>query len=571
MLDMDEEMAGLAPAEDSEPAVHAMLSLDQEMASLTPDADTDASQSPGLAIAAAALHATTQGDSLQGRGHTQHALVAHAMARGTLPVHVTEDMDSLAAGPVAHAAHAQSKPPATATAPARITADVNQTLEDLSSSAVTHAEEANMPATAAPGSAQRSHVTADVDDALADLSASAVSQAAAESAAPMSVGEGASEAVMAADESEPALNDSYQDDAFNEADSGLPSEAAAAAASLDVPLDSIYEADAAEAAVAVDHAPTQEAVAVVPERPAGPVAMQLTAAAAASETAMDLLHDKSSPASLAGDQSHEEDLDNNGAYDDDVFEPLTDAQTDAKSEDGLVVSAGQAAQEGEVCSEAGSAASSDLDAITDGHALLSYNEQAADQHGNESYENDAFDIEEQSELQAEDSGPQTSEAVVPTHSSRPAEPLAFEVSAAHDSAAHDSAAHDSAAQKAAACNQAADKSVADEAAPQSSGKGVLAAQDSAADAAAPKPPPQRPPMDARRPARPSRAFIRHAISLTQADGEDSSTAGPLHAAPLPAAPQAPAGPPPRHRLGLSACKGTAGLFCTLHYNFVASA
>ena len=544
MLDMDAEMAGLTPAEDREPAVHAMLSLDQEMAGLVPEADNDVSQAPGLAIASATL-----GDSLQESGHPQHVLVAPAMAHDAQPVHVIADVDSTVAE---LAAPAQSQPPATV--PVRITEDVDQMLEDLSSSAVTYAEEAHMPAEAASGSAQRSHVTADVDDVLADLSTSAVSQADAESAAALPVKTGGSEAVVAANESETVLDESYQDDAFEETDSVLPSEAAATAASLDVPLDSISEVDAV--AGKMDHAPTEEAAVVMPERPAGPVAMQLTAAAASAEPAVDMLHDTSAPASLAGDPSRAEDLDNNDTYDDDVFEPATDAQTDAKSEDGLVVSAGQAAQEEEVRSQAGSNASSDLDAVTDDHALPGDSAQTAGQHDDESYENDAFDMEaEQSEQQAEDS-----EDVIPSEQSMPAEPLVSQVSEAHESAARDAAAYD----------QAAGYSAIHESVAQRSEEGVLAAQGSAADAAAPKPPPQRPPMDARRPARPSRAFIRHAISLTQGDGEDSSRAGQLPAAPLPAAPQAPAGPPPRHRWGPSACEGIAGYFCLLHHVHTAS-
>lgn len=41
--------------------------------------------------------------------------------------------------------------------------------------------------------------------------------------------------------------------------------------------------------------------------------------------------------------------------------------------------------------------------------------------------------------------------------------------------------------------------------------------------------------------------MRHTVSLTKSDVEASSKAGPLAAASLPAVPQAPTGPPPRHR------------------------
>ena len=300
------------------------------------------------------------------------------------------------------------------------------------------------------------------------------------------------------EESEPVVHDSYEDDTFDDMD---PEEA------VDVALNSIYEADAFEAAEEADRSAAENAGMVMPERPVSPVAMQLAVAAGAGATiaAVSALHDKSAPASLVGDQAVIDDQNGgNDTYDDDVFEGATAAQTDAKSEDGLVSSALQPAGGEDVGSEAGSAGSSDLDDVTQADA-----EQVAGAQADESHQNHVFG------MTAEPSGAQTEDSQ--------AQPSGETSSSGDQTGPHALAAHDSAAQYSKAQ--------------------ALTAQDSEAVASAPQPPPQRSLGEVRRPARPSRAFIRHTISLTRED----SGAGPLTASPLPAAPQAPAGPPPRHR------------------------
>lgn len=309
------------------------------------------------------------------------------------------------------------------------------------------------------------------------------------------------------DEAEPALSDSYEDDTFDDMDIVPAVEAAEAAAdNPDIQLDSIYEADTRAAAAEADSAAVEEVGVVMPERPSSPVAMQLAVAAAATAAAATTLHDISAPASLAGNQANDsQQLGSEDAYDDDVFEATTAAQTDTQSEDGLVSSAQQPAYE-EVGSKAGSTASSDLDDVTQA-GIQADAEQAIDTRADESHENEAFGMEaEQSELQTENSHAQAS--------SEPSSSGALRMPEASET--HVSPAQHSEAQ-------------------------VLAAQDSAAIASAPQPPPMRNLGEVRRPARPSRAFIRHAISLTQPDAQDSSRAGP------PAMPQVPAGAPPRHR------------------------
>ena len=226
--------------------------------------------------------------------------------------------------------------------PARITADVDQALHELSSAAVSHAAEAQQgppmqhetvqsmglttnvddmlkddassAAVSAKGemdTVQRVHVTADVDATLADMSAYAISHAAHSSqhtsAAPSE--EAADAAAGAADESSAA-------DLISEEAVPLPAhvsaeEAAEAAASVDVLLDDTYEADGFEAgeeadssAVAAATAATaEEAEAGMPDRPASPVAMQLAMLSPMEEaTAVDVVSDRTAPASLAGDQ-----------------------------------------------------------------------------------------------------------------------------------------------------------------------------------------------------------------------------------------------------------------------------
>ena len=309
------------------------------------------------------------------------------------------------------------------------------------------------------------------------------------------------------DEAEPALSDSYEDDTFDDTDIVPAVEAVEAAAdNPDIQLDSICEADTRAAAAEADSAAIEEVGVVMLERPLSPVAMQLAVAAAATAAAATTLHDVSAPASLAGNQADDsQQLGSEDAYDDDVFEAATAAQTDTQSEDGLVSSAQQPAYE-EVGSKAGSTASSDLDDVTQA-GVQADAEQAIDTRADESHENEAFGIEaEQSGLQTENSHAQASREPSSSGALRMPEASEDRVSAAQHSEAQ-----------------------------------VLAAQGSAAMASAPQPPPMRDLAEVRRPARPSRAFVRHAISLTQPDAQDSSRAGP------PAMPQAPPGAPPRHR------------------------
>ena len=201
-------------------------------------------------------------------------------------------------------------------------------------------------------------------------------------------------------------------------------------------------------------------------------------------------------------------------YGDEVFEADAAVVVETKSEDGLVeaaIAASQEAQEEDVCSEASSRVSSDLGAITEADAEAVA--EAADEAADEAYENEAFDVDaEESELLRDDS-------------------------AAQDSAAQSSGAgylqaqDENAAQSPTVAQKSAEQDVVVE------------------TAAEPMPPLHRIPSDAPRPGRPSRAFIRHAISLTQPDSDNSpAPALPLAAAPLLPTPQAPAGPPPRHRL-----------------------
>ncbi len=210
--------------------------------------------------------------------------------------------------------------------PARVTADVDQALQELSSAAVSHAAEAQQqqpvqhePAqsmgptsdvdvmyneSSAKGeidTAQRVHVTADVDATLADLSASAISHA-AQSPQPAP----AAPYEEAADAAAVAADDSSTADLISEEAVPLPAhppagEAVEAAASVDVLLDDTYEADGFEAGEPA--AAAEEAEAGMPDRPASPVAMQLAMLSPMEEaTAVDVMSDRTAPASLAGDQ-----------------------------------------------------------------------------------------------------------------------------------------------------------------------------------------------------------------------------------------------------------------------------
>ena len=578
-LNLDAERSGLVPSEDAEPAEHAMLDLDAEMSGLAPPEDGEP-----------AAHAMP--DPHEGVQDVAKLTAAQKLqTQGTQSSRLTADVDDtvadLASSTVSAAVQALSYAPASSSVVISQVdrLGVNDEMSGLIAAAATSADESDHKHS---DDVQPSHITANAADGMSNLASSAVAEAAQPDAAapqtasssagafvqqsavelsspnqhadrsvatsgcaaivyadagmssfaPSHDAEPAEHAMLSLDAemsglapqedaehaggampdphavSEPAPSDSYEDDTFDDLDLVPAVEAVeAAAVNSDVPLDSIYEADTFEAAEGADTAAAEESSVVMPERPAGPVAMQLASAAAATAVAAVTLHDTSAPASLAGDQAVISDqAGDDDAYDDDVFEAATAAQTDTKSEDGLVSSAQQPAGDEEVGSEAGSTASSDLDDVTQAEAQADA-EQAFDTHADESHENEAFGMEaEQSELQTEDSQAQASGEL----SSSRALPVP-EASAAHASAAQHSAAQ------------------------------VLATQDSATMASAPQPPPMRNLGEVRRPARPSRAFIRHAISLTQPDAQDSSGAGLPAATPMPAVPQAPAGNPPRHR------------------------
>ena len=470
----------LPPAEE-DLSKHDMLRLDDELAGLVEAADTSADPH--------GAH-TTKPEPASSSSAEDTELAEGAML----------DLDAEVSGLI---------PPAEAEPAGHAVLDphtaVDDTAEDLATSTVNAALQA---LSYAPGTSSGTSQTdrLGVDDELYGLiAAAAVSQDEsghkhsedAQHVAAIEDAEPAEHAVLSphAEESEAALSDSYEDDTFDDSDPPEPAGEGigTVAISPDVPLDSIYQADTLEAAEVGDRAVAEEVGVVMPERPSSPVAMQLAVAAAAgvaaAAAATVALHDRSAPGSLAGNQAVvSEQAYGDDAYDDDVFE----APADTKSEDGLVSSAQQPAGDEEVCSEAGSRASSDLDDVTQAQSEA---QPAFGSHADESHENEMFGVEaEQSQPQTEGSEPQAS--------------------AAHDSAA------------------------------QYSGARVSAAQGSAAMASAPRPPPKRNLDEARRPARPSRAFIRREISLTQ---PDSSRAGPPAADPLPAMPQAPAGTPPRHR------------------------
>ena len=220
-------------------------------------------------------------------------------------------------------------------------------------------------------------------------------------------------------------------------------------------------------------------------------------------------------------------------YADDAFDGDTDLPTETKSEDGLVAAAVQGFLDEEVRSQAGSSASSDLDAITEAEADRAADNAAAEGCADDAYENDAFDISpEQSDMLQDNSAAQESAVQSPGPQSMSAQDSPSEAPASQDSQALDSAAE---------------------------------------TAAAPMPPLHRIPSDVRPPARPSRAFIRHAISLTQPDSGNALAPGPMPAAsPLPPTPQAPAGPPPRHRSvpfrSCSVCMWTNYITSIAHIN-----
>ena len=554
MLDLDAEVSGLAAPEDVEPAEHAMpdphegvvdvakltaaqklqnqglqssrltADVDDTVADLASSAVTAAVQALSYAPASSSV-VISQVDRLAVNDEISGLIAAaastdesdHKHSDDVQPSCVTANAADVMSdrGPSAMAEAAQPDAAAAEIASSSVGAFLQQSVGELSSpsqhvdrSAATSGIAAIVNVDAEMSSSAPSHNAEPAEHAMLNSDADMSGLAPQENAEPA---EGAM--LDPHDESDSALRDSYEDDTFDDMDLVPAVEAVEAAAiSSDVPLDSIYEADTIDAAEGADTAAAEESCVVMPERPLSPVAMQLAVAAAATAAAAVTLHDTSAPASLAGNQAVISDqIGDSDAYDDDVFEAATDAQTDTQSEDGLVSSAQQPAGDEEVGSEAGSTASSDLDDVTQAEGQADA-QQAFDTHADESHENEAFGMEaEQSELQTEDS-----QAPAPGELSSSGALPAPEASAAHASAAQHSEAQ------------------------------VLATQDSAAMASAPQPPPMRDLGEVRRPARPSRAFIRHAISLTQPDAQDSR-AGPPAAAPMPAMPQAPAGNPPRHR------------------------
>ena len=544
MLDLDAEMSGLAPSEDAEPAEHAMPDPHVGVGDKTELTAAQKLQSQGLQSSrltavvddtVADLTSSTITAAVQALSYAPASSSVAMVSSQVNRLGVDDEMSGLIAAAAASTDEPGHKHSRDAQ-PSLATADTADVMSNVASSAVAEAAQpaaaAEIPPSSSGAFVQQSAIELSSCNQRADLSAAiygieATTNAEAEmSFAPAEDAERAmltldaemsglapeedaepAEGAMPGlhDEAEPALDDLYEDDTFDDMDL-VPTVEAAAVGHDDV-LDSMYEADTFEAAAEADSKAAEGTGVAVPERPSSPVAMQLAIAAAATAAAATTLHDTSAPASLAGNQVGYDD-----AYDDDVFEAATAAQTDTQSEYGLMTSAQQTAENEEVGSEAGSTASSDLDDLTQAEGQADA-EQAFDNGADESHENEAFGMEaEQSELQTESSQAQPSSEL-----STSGALLMPEASAAHVSAAQHSEAQ------------------------------VLAAQDSAAMASAPQPPPMRNLAEVRRPARPSRAFIRHAISLTQPDAQDSSRAGPPVAAPAPAMPQAPAGAPPRHR------------------------
>ena len=240
-----------------------------------------------------------------GRAQSQEAIVLESGPPARITADVDQALQELSSVAVSHAAEAQQQPPVqheTAQSMMGLTADADDMLDDVASSA----------AVAAKGeldTAQRVHVTAEVDAMLEDLSAFAISHAAQRPqhapAAPSE--EAADAAAVAADESY-AADPIGAKEAVPLAAHDSAREAAEAAASVDVLLGDAYKADEFEAGEEADSsaaaaATAEEAEAGMPDRPASPVAMQLAMLSPMEEvTAVDMLSDRTAPASLAGDQ-----------------------------------------------------------------------------------------------------------------------------------------------------------------------------------------------------------------------------------------------------------------------------
>ena len=281
--------------QQSDVGMHVVInSADQQPARLTADVDEalrDLSDSAATST---------------GRAQSQEAFVLE----GGQPARITADVDQalheLSSAAVSHAAEAQQGPPVQheTVQSMGLTTNVDDMLKDDASSAAVSAK-------GEMDTVQRVHVTADVDATLADMSAYAISHA-----AHSSQHTSAAPSEEAADAAAGAADESFAADLISEEAVPLPAhvsaeEAAEAAASVDVLLDDTYEADGFEAgeeadssAVAAATAATaEEAEAGMPDRPASPVAMQLAMLSPMEEaTAVDVVSDRTAPASLAGDQ-----------------------------------------------------------------------------------------------------------------------------------------------------------------------------------------------------------------------------------------------------------------------------
>ena len=238
-----------------------------------------------------------------------------------------DDLTSSVADPVGNQVHQESAETAAVTAaddlassldertdqaqPGRVTLDVDETLDDLTSSVDAHAASTRQAAQAmhtSPGSSDHVtsvihpqndtsqlsehhdmhavrtplRLTADVNLTVDELSHLAVTHAA-------------------------ALERSVYDSGMTHASGAKEASASAAASAVDVPLEDSYQADAFEAVeeaemAAVAAAAGEADMAAIPDRPASPVAMQLASAeATAVATSGEEVRDRTAPASLAGD------------------------------------------------------------------------------------------------------------------------------------------------------------------------------------------------------------------------------------------------------------------------------
>ena len=321
--------------------VTATEALDSQVARATSDVDDALAD-----LTSSAVDEEEHDEGLHSKEPSKHGEVVSIQS-------ITAHTDMASPEPASFAADytAEQQQPNTAAEmpavePARLTADVDDMLLELSSAVVTHVataqshqyivQEAAQPELLAAGiddsfdvmfTAAASHaaetqqvgkdetvqpvrLTADVNEMLDELSASAVSHAAQQQqhvAALAPSSEAAiGEAAKADANADMLLDDTYEADSFDAEQSAPTPEAAGAAAHVDVPLEDFYEADDFEAAEEGDNAAAMAAAAeteaAMPERPASPVAMQLAMISpAADTTAADMPSDRSAPASLAGD------------------------------------------------------------------------------------------------------------------------------------------------------------------------------------------------------------------------------------------------------------------------------